>query len=163
MTNPGANTSSTPIPPPAAAGILAGTPLLTRKGEVAAEALRPCDHLITRAGGFAEVQEARAVILRAPAVCITAGSLGHMRPGCDMILPAGQRVLIRDWRARALFGRHEALAEAARLVDGAFIRSLGEQDLGLVQLRLARPEVIYAGGMELECALPAGAALQTAA
>ena len=163
MTGPGENTISTAYPPRAAFGLLAGTPVLTRRGAVAAEALGPGDQLITRAGGFAGVKEAHAVILRAPAVRIAAGSLGHTRPGCDMILPAGQHVLIRDWRARALFGRHEALAEASRLVDGEFIRDLGEQELGLIQLLLARPEVIYAGGLELGCPMPASAALQTAA
>lgn len=148
---------------PGTGGLLATTWVLTRRGEVRAADLTAGDHLITRSGGFSEVLGTSWAIQRARAVIIKAGSLGHTRPGCDLILPSCQRILVRDWRARALFGRSESLAEVSRLVDGEFIRNLGEQDLGLVFLRLANSEVIYAGGLELECPLPAEAAQRDAA
>lgn len=155
--------SEHPQHPTGPGGLLATTPVLTRRGEIRAADLAAGDHLITRSGGFSEVLETRWAISRRPAISIKAGSLGHTRPGCDLILPSDQRILVRDWRAQALFSRHEALTEASRLVDGEFIRDLGEQDLGLVFLSLARSEVIYAGGLELECPLPAAAVQRSAA
>ena len=48
-------------------------------------------------------------------VRIKAGSLGHTRPGHDTVLPAHQKVLLRDWRlAQALFGAPQALAPGAQ-------------------------------------------------
>ena len=84
-----------------------------------------------------------------PLVRIRAGSLGHTRPERDVLLPAAQPILVRDWRARAIFGRDQALVAAARLVDGAFVTHAGEATLDLYVLDFAAPHILYLDGLEV--------------
>lgn len=132
-------------------GLVTGTAVLTAKGEVPVEFLSPGDRIITRDAGLVPLSRLgrRRVIARA--VCISAGSLGDMRPEEDLIVPAGQRVLIRDWRASAMFGRERAMAQAGELIDGEFITDLGPQKMLLHQLCFDTPHVFYGGGLELSC------------
>jgi Hint domain-containing protein len=144
-------------------GLLAGTIVLSRQGERPVEQIRAGDQLITRSNGFSNVTSVQEIHLQLPAVQISAGSLGDTRPDCDLIVAGSQRLLIRDWRAKALSGQSAALIEAARLIDGEFIRDLGLVDLTLFQLEFAGSEVIYANGLELECPAPACQPLQQTA
>ncbi|WP_375690987.1 Hint domain-containing protein [Pseudooceanicola sp. LIPI14-2-Ac024] len=141
------------------AGIVAGSPVLTLDGELPVEFLTPGDRVITRTGGMAVLREVRVRHLRSRAVQVAAGSIGHDRPEADLVLPAEQKVLVRDWRARAIFGQPEALVEVARLADGQFVRGIGELEMTLFELVFDRPHVIYVGGMELA----AGTQVQEAA
>ncbi|MEZ5716369.1 MAG: hypothetical protein R3D85_15150 [Paracoccaceae bacterium] len=68
-----------------------------------------------------------------------------------MILPAAQPVLLRDWRARALFGQDQALCPVGRLVDGEFIRTAGRRRLDLIRLGFQSQHILYVDGMELAC------------
>ncbi|MGR3759655.1 Hint domain-containing protein [Roseobacteraceae bacterium NS-SX3] len=138
-------------------GLTPDTVVMTRRGDVRAADLSPGDQIVTRGQGFAaaEAVERRRILTRA--IRITAGSLGDTRPDCSVILPEAQKLLVRDWRSKALFGQPQALAAAGDLVDGEFILDLGEQLLELTVLRFARPVVLYAGGLEL-----AGATLRSA-
>jgi Hint domain len=134
---------------PPAGGFPADALVLTRDGELPAGHLTPGDRIITRDAGYATLHRmARARVTRR-AVHLRAGSLGHLRPDADLILPAEQYVLIRDWRAQALFGRDRAQVPARALVDGEFITDLGEQTLDICRLYLGGDHVIYAGGLEL--------------
>ena len=140
------------IPRPAPArdsGLMGGTIILTLDGEQCAEAIRPGARVITRDSGMARVEEVSRLTRLVPLVSIAAGSLGDTRPDQDLILPASQAVLIRDWRSQAMFGRAQALVEARALIDGEFIRDLGRREVVLHQLHFDRPHVIYAGGLEL--------------
>ena len=67
----------------------------------------------------------------------------------DVVLPEGQQILVRDWRAKALFGLREALAPAASLVDGEFITSEGLMTMVLYELQFDAPHVVYVDGLEL--------------
>lgn len=139
-----------PIPHPAQdTGFLAGTVLLTQDGEKPVEAIRPGDRIITRDRGFVAVGQVIRSRHIVRAIAFAAGSLGDTRPDQDLTLPAGQKVLIRDWRAEAMFGTRQALVRADMLVDGEFIRDLGPQQMELFQLRFDTPHVVYAGGLEL--------------
>jgi hypothetical protein len=131
-------------------GIAAGTTVLTLDGELPVEFLSPGDRVITRDSGMAVLRDIRVRRVRCRAVAISAGSLGHTRPDEDMILPAAQRILVRDWRAEALFGATQALVPVARLADGQYIRDLGETEMVLHELLFDDVHVIYAGGMELD-------------
>ena len=133
------------------AGFVAGTVLYTREGEAPVEFLSPGDRLITRDAGMVRLTRIhhRRVVSRA--ISFAAGSLGHNRPEQDLILPAAQLVLIRDWRAQAMFGVDQALVRAEALVDDEFIRDLGVQKMHLHQLEFDAPHVIYVGGVELSC------------
>ncbi|KIC30074.1 MULTISPECIES: Hint domain-containing protein [unclassified Leisingera] len=132
--------------------LLRGTIVLTREGERAAEELKSGDSLITRTQGMAQVEGVRTRRAMLQAVCFAAGSLGDMRADSDLVVPWDQRILVRDWRAKAMFGQPQAVVPAYELVDGEFIRDLGLQMMDLTVLEFSRPHVIYAGGLELAAA-----------
>ncbi|WP_323780877.1 Hint domain-containing protein [Leisingera sp.] len=132
--------------------LLRGTIVLTREGERPAEELKAGTSLITRTQGMAQVDSIRTRRAMLQAVCISAGSLGDIRADCDLTVPWDQRILVRDWRAKAMFGQPQAVVPAYELVDGEFIRDLGLQMMDLTILEFSRPHVIYAGGLELAAA-----------
>ncbi|UWQ55387.1 Hint domain-containing protein [Leisingera caerulea] len=132
--------------------LLRGTTVLTREGERPAEDIKSGDSLITRTQGMAQVEAVRTRRAMLQAVSIAAGSLGDSRADGDLIVPWDQRILVRDWRAKAMFGQPQAVVPAYELVDGEFIRDLGLQMMDLAVLEFSRPHVIYAGGLELSAA-----------
>lgn len=130
-------------------GFPVGTQILTADGDLPVEYLSPGDGVVTRNGGMMRLEAVHATTVSTRAVLVTSGSLGVHRPGQDVILPADQPVLIRDWRARALYGASQALASAGQLVDGEFIKDIGPRKLVLFRLAFDRPRVIYVNGLEL--------------
>lgn len=134
------------------AGLPIGTTILTKNGEMPVEQLSPGDRIITRDAGFATLRDIKIVTGTERAIAVKAGSLGHTRPEQDVILPAGQKVLVRDWRAPAMFKASQSLVPVSELVDGEFVADLGEQDMSLVALTFDRPHILYAGGLEVESA-----------
>ena len=145
------------------AGFVCGTILLTQAGEIPVEFLSPGDQIITRDAGMVGLEHIRHRRTLTHAISFAAGSLGHTRPDQDLILPADQLILIRDWRAQSMFGKDRALVRADALIDGEFIRDLGPQKMQLYQLHFATPHVIYAGGLELSCMTETAANLRPAA
>jgi Hint domain len=144
-------------------GFLSGTIILSKDGEIPIEFLSPGDRIITRGTGMvrlARIRRSRAFIR---AIAFAAGSLGHTRPEQDMVLPAGQQLLIRDWRARAMFGQRQSLVRADALVDGEFVCDLGPALQRLHHLHFDQPCVIYAGGLEVAGSTTAACAYQSAA
>ena len=132
-----------------AAGLGAGTIILTLKGEMAVEHLRPGDRIITRDSGVAVLRQVRKTRQTVCPIMIRAGSLGHTRPDADLILPPGTSVHIRDWRAKALYGQPTANVPAQRLVDGEFVIALPKQDMTTFQLLFDMPHILYASGLEV--------------
>ncbi len=133
--------------------IAPGTCVLTLDGALPVDHLYPGDRLVTRHGAR-PVAAIDRIVLQAgtPIVSITRNALGG-RPERDLWLPAGQRIVIRDWRAKALYGQAQVCIAAGQLVDGEFIR-LSElpTDVTAHVLRFGRPEVFYADGLELASA-----------
>lgn len=133
--------------------IAPGTTILTLDGALPVEHLYPGDRLITRHGARA-VAAIDQVTLPAgtPIVIITKHALGG-RPEKDLWLPAAQRLLIRDWRAQALYGQKQVCIPVGQLADGEYVRLdvLAEAVSGFA-LRFGRPEVFYADGLELTSA-----------
>ncbi len=126
-----------------------GTPVLTLEGEMPVEHLLPEDRIITRAGSVL-LSEITSDDVAAPEILrVSARALGHDRPDEDMLLPAGQPILIRDWRARALFGSMQATVPLKRLVDGQYIRREPVERIRMIRLTLPRASVIYAGALEV--------------
>ena len=126
-----------------------GTPVLTLEGEMPVEHLLPDDRIITRAGSVL-LSEITSDDVAAPDILrVSARALGHDRPDEDMLLPAGQPILIRDWRARALFGSMQATVPLKRLVDGQYIRREPVERIRMIRLTLPRASVIYAGTLEV--------------
>ncbi|RKT34611.1 Hint domain-containing protein [Roseovarius halotolerans] len=130
-------------------GLMAQSVILTLEGEKPVGDVKPGDRVITRDSGTAIVTAIRARRVSMPVVRIMAGSLGHTRPERDMTLPAGQQVLIRDWRAKALFGREQALVPVERLVDGEFVRHEPSREVTVCDIEFARPHILYVDGVEV--------------
>lgn len=135
----------------AEAGIVLGTPVLTLDGELPVEFIMPGDRVITRNGMRKVVQVEVTRVENARVVAISRDSMGVGRPTEEMFVSPNQPILIRDWRAKALYGKAEAMIPAARLCDGEFIRADILPEARFVTLRFEGPEVVYAGGMELAC------------
>jgi hypothetical protein len=137
----------------ASMAIAPGTPVLTLDGALPVEHLYPGDRLVTRHG--ARVLEAldRVTLPAGTAIVQIAKNALGGRPERDLWLPAAQRLVIRDWRAKALYGQAQVCIPAGQLVDGEFIRlSQLEADVTGFALRFGRPEIFYADGLELASA-----------
>lgn len=135
------------------AGLARGTRVLTLDGALPVEYLSPGDRVITR-GGARLLRGVRAGRVTGQMVRLRAGVLGMDRPEGELLLAPGTGVLIRDWRAQALYGAKQAVVPVRRLIDGDFIAAVGVQDLPVYALEFDAPQVIYAEGIEIE-ALPA--------
>lgn len=136
---------------PAGAGLVLGTPVLTLDGAMPVEFITPGDRVITRNGMRKVVQVEVTQVENARVVVLSRDTLGVGRPTEEMVVSPNQPVMIRDWRAKALFGQAEAMVPAVRLCDGEFVRADILPEARFVTLRFDNAEVIYAGGMELGC------------
>ncbi len=136
---------------PPTAGMLAGTMVRTLEGVLPVDYLTPGDRIVTRSG--ARRLSSVSVVMRKQIhlVRIRASTMGHDRPDQDLLLSPGQPVVIRDWRAQALYGVSAAAIPASRLADGEFIRVEVHRNARLFTLRFEDEEVIYAEGLELAC------------
>jgi hypothetical protein len=133
-------------------GMALGTEVMTLEGALPVEYLNPGDRVLTRSGARRLRSMAMTRIQNARVVRISEDTLGVDHPPEPVLVTRDQPILIRDWRARALYGAAQALIPARRLVDGEFIRHEVVDDLRLYTLHFDAAEVIYAGGLELECA-----------
>lgn len=134
---------------PCEAGLTPGTIVLTLDGALPVEFLAPGDRIITRRG----MRTLKAVVRHylpkgTRRIAMRQGALGG-KPSRETVVMPGQRVLVRDWRARALWGRDVAAPAASRLVDGEFIRWVQDGPQIMLSLYFGQPEVIYADGLEL--------------
>ncbi len=146
-------------------GLLQGTQLLTLDGEMPVEFLSIGDKLITRDTGISKVMHIQRSTRLVHTIAFAAGSLGHTRPERDALLAGDQMILIRDWRARAVFNCERALVAARSLVDGEFVTDLGLTETTIYQVFCDSPHVLYADGLELgtaDAARARGAALHAA-
>lgn len=136
-------------PPEDPAGLLADSIILTLDGEKRVGDVGPGQRIITRDSGTSMVRSVTRRQVLCPTVLIRAGSLGDTRPDRDATLPAGQGVLVRDWRARALFGVPHAVAPASYLVDEEFIRFLAPALVTLCEIEFDHPQILYVDGLEV--------------
>ena len=130
-------------------GLTGASLIMTALGERPVSSLQAGDRIITRDRGMAVLEDIRSHSVTTSLVKIAARALGHNRPEEDTVLPAGQRVLIRDWRAQAVFGSGRALVPAERLLDGEFITMEPEAQVTLYDLLFDDPHVLYVDGLEV--------------
>ena len=128
-----------------------GTPVLTLVGEMPVEFLQPGDRILTRAGARRLKQVEVSVVRNARVIKISHGTLGVDCPTEDLTVSAAQEILIRDWRAKSMFGQNQAMIPAARLADGDYIRAETLIEARFFSLSFEEDAVIYAGGLELAC------------
>ena len=131
--------------------MLVGTPVLTLDGELPVEYLQPGDRVLTRSGMRRVKEIAVSVVQNARVVTISHGTLGVDRPSQDVTVSAGQEILVRDWRAKAIAGAAQAMIAAKKLADGEYIRAVTLPEARFFSLSFEDEVVIYAGGLELTC------------
>ncbi|MEM7642326.1 MAG: Hint domain-containing protein [Pseudomonadota bacterium] len=137
--------AAAPVAPDAVTGGIArGTMILTARGEVPVEQLRVGERVITRERGMAVLQAIST--MERPACTIRTDSLGLARPERDTTVAADQHIILRDWRAEALFDMPRALVPARRLCDGKQIAAFGHADF--FRLDFDAPLTVYANGLE---------------
>jgi hypothetical protein len=127
--------------------------VMTLDGALPVEHLYPGDRVITRHGARALLAMDRVTLPTGTPIVEVARNAFGGRPDRDVWLPAAQRVLIRDWRAKALYGQAQACVPAGQLADGEYVRLAGlDRDVTCFALRFGRPEVLYVDGLELASA-----------
>lgn len=136
---------------PPAQGMVSGTMVRTLEGVLPVDYLTPGDRIVTRAGARRLTSVSVVHRKQIDLVRVRASTMGHDRPDEDLLLAPGQPVLIRDWRAQALYGVPVAAIPASRLVDGEFVSVEVHRDVRLFTLRFDEDEVVYAEGLELAC------------
>ncbi len=132
-------------------GMLQGTKVLTLDGDIPVDFLEIGDRVLTRSGARVLKSIEITVVAHARMVRIGASTLGSERPEEDVLVPATQMVLVRDWRAMAFAGARQAMIAASRLTDGEFIRGEMLDTARIYSLGFQDEAVIYAGGLELAC------------
>ena len=132
-------------------GLTVGTTVLTLDGELPVQFLAPGDRIITRSGAKVLKSVEVSVLRDADMIRVSASALGHDRPEADCFIAPGQKIMLRDWRAKALYGQDVAMIEAQRLCDGDYIRPETVTEIRVFTLKFDCDEVIYAGGLELAC------------
>ncbi|MBL9053026.1 MAG: Hint domain-containing protein [Tabrizicola sp.] len=132
-------------------GLLSGTLVRSMDGLLPVEFLAPGDRIICRQGARRLARVSANLHDRISLVRICASTMGHDRPEQDVLVAPDQQILIRDWRARALYGADTAAIPASRLVDGEFIVTEIRTNICLFTLHFAEDEIVYAEGLELAC------------
>lgn len=134
---------------------VAGTLILTLKGEVAVEKLQPGDLVMTQDDGPQPLRwigrrEVPATGDHAP-ICIAAGTFGPHR----MLMVSPQhRILICDNFAELLFGEAEVLVAAKDLVNAQTVKVRSGGVVDYVHLLFDRHQVVFAEGLATESFLP---------
>ena len=132
-------------------GMLAGTPVLTLDGALPVDYLSPGDRVLTRGGARRVAQIEVTVVAHARVVTIAADTLGVGKPVAALTVSAAMGVLLRDWRAKAMYGAEQVVIPAGRLADGCYVKAETLTEARLYTLVFDEPAVIHAGGLELAC------------
>ncbi|MBT0956861.1 Hint domain-containing protein [Alphaproteobacteria bacterium KMM 3653] len=132
-----------------------GTMIATPKGEVAVEALKVGDKVITRDNGVQEIRwhgitqigaEELAAAPEFQPVLIEAGALGAGVPERDIMVSPQHRILISSADAAIYFDHREVLVAAKHLVGRAGVRRAREASVGYVHFMFDAHEVVLSNG-----------------
>lgn len=138
-----------------------GTRILTPRGPVAIEALKPGDPVLTRDNGIQPVEWINS--RRVPAtgrfapIHFAAGAMGNES---DLIVSPQHRMLMKGHKAELLFGQREVLAAAKHLVNGTTITALEGGFVEYFHVMFRHHELIYAEGAIAESFHPGDHALR---
>jgi Ca2+-binding RTX toxin-like protein len=142
-----------------------GTMILSDRGEVRVETLRPGDLVVTRDHGLQPLRWVghRVVpyveLLANPdlqPVRIGAGALQGVGPDRSMLVSPQHRVLLDGARAELLFGTNEVLVPAKHLVGhGEVTRALPSEGVTYIHILFDRHEIVQSDGIWTESFQPA--------
>lgn len=130
-------------------GFAVGTRILCGGGPTPVECVRTGDRVLTRDAGIARVTDITRRTVRARFVTFQPYSMDETGPMSEILLPPDQMVLIRNWRAREVFGTERALVEARSLVDDMFIKMTEPREEVLFQISFSSPHILYLEGVEV--------------
>ena len=142
-----------------------GTMILTDRGDVAVEALRAGDMVMTRDNGLQPLRwvgqrKLSALDLQADPdlqpVRIVKGALSGAGPDRTMLVSPQHRVLIEGARAELLFGEAEVLVPAKHLVGLADVsRAMPAEGVTYIHILFDRHEIVQSDGLWTESFQPA--------
>ncbi len=148
---PGAQAVRAPLAKDAT-GLTLGTSIYTLDGCLPIEYLVPGDRIITRDAGAVTLRAVHHRRIITTPVLVSVGSLGFDRPEETVAMLPAQAILVRDWRAQALFGAERALVPIRRLIDKQFIRwDCAPRTLDTFALDFGAEHIAYADGVEVLC------------
>ena len=131
-------------------GITQGSSVVTNRGPKAVESLRVGDVVLCNAGqrhALCAITHRRLDLVRP--IVVKAGTFGQGKPAMDTKLAPGQHIMLRGWRAKALFGGDAALVAAWRLADGSFVAEADPEALNLFELHFERDTIVTVNGLEI--------------
>ena len=134
---------------------VAGTMILTERGECLVESLQPGDLVMTQDDGPQPLRwigrrQVPAVGALAP-IAIRAGTFGNHR---RLLVSPQHRILVRDSLAELLFGDTEVLVSAKDLVNGRSVRVIEGGMVDYVHLLFDRHQIVSSEGLATESFLP---------
>ena len=134
---------------------VAGTMILTDKGECAVETLQPGDLVMTKDDGPQPLRwigrrQVPATGALAP-IEIRAGTFGDHR---RLLVSPQHRVLVHDSLAELLFGDSEVLVSAKDLINGRSVRVIEGGEVDYVHLLFDRHQIVSSEGLATESFLP---------
>lgn len=135
--------------------VLSGTLIATQRGEIAAEALRPGDRVVSRDRGLVPLRWSGQIVTRTAPICLPRHALGRNLPVRDLYLAPDQKVWLKGAAFRDLFASHEVLVPASALSGWSGIsqaRYLTETTY--ILLLFDQPEIIIADGLQIESRRP---------
>jgi hypothetical protein len=134
---------------------VAGTRIMTPKGEVPVEDLCPGDLVLTHDDGPQPVRWTGRRLVPATGafapVRIKAGAFG---PHGELTISPQHRVMIGDSRAELLFGEAEVLVAAKDLVNDHSVRIVEGGMVDYVHILFDKHQVVYSEGLVTESFLP---------
>ncbi|WP_415182595.1 Hint domain-containing protein [Phaeovulum sp.] len=129
-------------------GIARGSEVRTTEGPLPVEYLLVGDSVVTHSG-VQKITHIHQTMIVGPMIGIRSCCLGFERPTQALLLAPQTRVLLRDWRARVLYGKKSALVPVERLVDDAFIAPIASVRVQIYTLTLDASAAFYANGVEI--------------
>ncbi|WP_421703948.1 Hint domain-containing protein [Aliiroseovarius sp.] len=132
-------------------GLAAGALVTTLDGELPVEFLHAGDRIVTLDRGMVKLRAITArPVYRNDLIRVSPRSLDPRTEAPDFWIAAEQPLLLRDWRAKAMYGRPRVLVPTARLLDGEHLRrETGGGQTMLFQLHFEDKHVIRVGGLDL--------------
>ncbi|MFN4130501.1 MAG: Hint domain-containing protein, partial [Paracoccaceae bacterium] len=134
---------------------VAGTMILTDKGECPVESLQPGDLVMTKDDGPQPLRWIGRRLVPATGslapIEIRAGTFGDHR---RLLLSPQHRVLVHDALAELLFGDTEVLVSAKDLVNGRSVRVMEGGEVDYVHLLFDRHQIVSSEGLATESFLP---------